>query len=414
MRRDPARGSVNGGCLDRTARAAGARIIGALAARFRDLDIAEDAFAEACARAARAWPSSGEPRDPAAWLYRAAERSALDAVRRRKVRDRWAPSISGPDVSEPAAEDALIPDERLRLIFICCHPAVAAEARAALTLRLVCGLSVPEIARAFLVSEVALAQRLTRAKRKIARAGVPFETPRPPEWTQRLDAVLSTLEVAYAKAHEDAAGSSAHAGFAREMLDLTGVLAELLPTHAEPHALAALVRYAEARRPARLDEHGAMVPLSEQDPRLWRRALIVEADAFLAKARSLGPAGARTLQAGLHGLWCARPSLDAPAPWPAVLSHYDQLLAHREDVVVRINRAVALGEVSGVAAALRELGSLDPAALAGFAPYHAVMADLLRRAGQREQAREAYRRVLALAPAEAERLWLTRRLTELG
>jgi RNA polymerase sigma-70 factor, ECF subfamily len=167
---------------------------------------------------------------------------------------------------------------------VCCHPAVAADGRAALTLRLVCGLSTAEIARAFLVSEPTLAQRLVRAKRKIAEAGVPFEVPGPEAWPERLDAVLSTLEVAYAKAHEDAAGAGPHAGYASETLELTRVLAELLPEEPEALALAALVRYAEARHPARLDGEGAMVPLSEQDSALWRRPLIEEADAHLGRA----------------------------------------------------------------------------------------------------------------------------------
>ncbi|WP_211107254.1 RNA polymerase sigma factor [Azospirillum thermophilum] len=271
---------MTAGLLDRAVREAGGRIVAALAARLRDLDVAEEALAEACLRAAEAWPRDGEPADAAAWLYRVAERRALDLMRRRQVRDRLVPDPPPPD---PTAEERLmddsrlIPDERLRLIFICCHPAVAAEARAALTLRLVCGLSTAEIARAFLLPEPTLAQRLVRAKRKIAGAGVPFEVPRPQDWAERLDAVLSTLELAYAKAHEDAAGTGPHAGYAAEMLGLTALLAALVPQEAEVLALAALVRFAEARRPARLDGDGAMVPLSEQDPARWNRALADEA-----------------------------------------------------------------------------------------------------------------------------------------
>lgn len=284
---------MNGGpTLGRVAREAGGRIVAALAARFRDLDLAEESFAEACLKAARAWAGEGGgPDDPAAWLYRAAERCALDSFRRR-TRDRLAPD---PPPPEPTDEDALaedvladearlIPDERLRLIFVCCHPAVAPESRAALTLRLVCGLSTAEIARAFLVAEPTLAQRIVRAKRKIAEAGVPFEVPGPAAWPERLDAVLSTLELAYAKASEDAAGAGPHAGKAAETLALTHALTELMPDEPEAHALAALVRFAEARRPARLDEGGVMVPLSEQDPALWRRPLIEEADRHLRRA----------------------------------------------------------------------------------------------------------------------------------
>jgi RNA polymerase sigma-70 factor (ECF subfamily) len=403
---------MTGGGLDRIVRAAGGRVVGELAARFRDLDLAEDAFADACVAALTAWPGAGVPHDPVAWLYRAAERRALDALRRRQVRHRLAPD---PPPPEPTAEEtmagdaALIGDERLRLIFVCCHPAVAPEARAALTLRLVCGLSVGEIARAFLVSEAALAQRLTRAKRKIAEAGVPFEVPGPEAWPERLEAVLTTIEVAYAKAHEDAAGAGPHAGYAEEMLGLTRVLAELVPREPEALAVAAIIRFAEARRPARLDREGAMVPLSEQDPTLWRRALIDDGDAYVRRAAALGPAGPRLLQALIHGTWCHRRSLAEPAPWAEALALYDALLAQRDDAVVRLNRAVALAEIAGPAAALAEVEALDSAALANFEPYHAVHADLLRRLGRPAEAVDAYAAALALDPPPAERRWLERR-----
>ncbi|HQR88877.1 MAG TPA: sigma factor-like helix-turn-helix DNA-binding protein, partial [Caulobacter sp.] len=345
------------GRLDQTARESGGRIIAALAAAFRDLDLAEEAYAEACARAAAVWPSR-PPHDPAAWLYATARRAALDAVRRRGVRGRLAPDPPQPPPSVEEAmtsDDALIPDERLRLIFVCCHPVVPVEARAPLTLRLVCGLSVREIARAFLVAEPAMFQRLTRAKRRIAQSGEPFEIPGPQAWTERLSAVLSTLEVAYAKAHEDAAGAGAHAGYARDMLALTGALAELLPNEPECLGLAALVRHAEARRPARLDETGAMVPLSEQDPTLWRKPLMREAERLLRRAAELDRLGPRQLQAAIHAVWCGRKSLAEPPRWAAVLRLYDALLDWRDDAVVRLNRAVALAEVAGPQAALTEV-----------------------------------------------------------
>jgi RNA polymerase sigma-70 factor (ECF subfamily) len=401
--------------LDQTAREAGGRIVAALAATFRDLDLAEEAYAEACARAAAVW-SDAPPLDPPAWLYATARRCALDMIRRRNIRQNA--SLDAPE-PEATAEDILasdarvIPDERLRLIFVCCHPAVAPEARAALTLRLVCGLSVQEIARAFLVAEPAMFQRLTRAKKKIAQAGVSFEVPGPEARPERLAAVLSTLEVAYARAHEDAAGTGQHAGYAREMLDLTAVLAELLPDEPECLAFAALVRFAEARRPARLDTEGAMVPLSEQDPKLWRRPLIAEADALLRAAARLNRPGSRQLRAALHGVWCVRRSLDEPPPWSAALALYDLLLAWREDPFVRINRAVVLAEIAGPAATLAEIEALDVARLDGFQPFHAVRADLLARLGRRDEALEAYDRAVDMAPGPAERLWLLRRRSEI-
>jgi RNA polymerase sigma-70 factor (ECF subfamily) len=407
---------VNGAALDRVFRAASGRIVGALAARFRDLDLAEDAFSEACARSLRAWSADGAPGDAAAWLYRVAERIALDALRRRRTRERLV--LDEPPL-EPTAEEVMaddchvIPDERLRLIFICCHPAVASDARAALTLRLVCGLTVTEVARAFLVAEPALAQRLVRAKRKIADAGVPFELPRPELWPERMEAVLSTLEVAYAKAHEDAAGSGPHAGFAAEVLHLTKLLTELVPSSADAHALAATVRYAEARRPARVDDDGMMIPLSDQDPARWRRDLIAEADGFLGRAGELGAGSPRVLQAALQGAWCVRRCLDDPAPWSRVLGLYDRLLAVRDDPVVRLNRAVALAYVVGEDEAFAEIASLDATRLASFPPFLAVRAELCARSGRTAEARAAYAALLALDPSAAERLWLSRKLRAL-
>jgi RNA polymerase sigma-70 factor, ECF subfamily len=404
---------VSGPALERVFRAASGRIIAVLAARYRNVALAEDAFSEACLRALRVWPESGVPDDPAAWLYRAASRVILDALRQQSVRERHAIHEPPP---EPSAEELvmadseLIPDERLRLMLICCHPAVAHDARAALTLRLICGLTVTEIARAFLIEEAALAQRLVRAKRKIAEAGVSFELPPPQLWPERLEAVLSTLEIAYSRAHEDASGTAARAHFAAEVLQLTSLLVHLLPGESEAHALAALVRYSEARRPARVDSEGLMVPLSAQDPQLWDRERIAEADALLARATQLGPPTARLLQAGLQSAWCARRSLAEPPPWPEVLRIYDTLLLYRDDPFVRINRAVALAEVHDPEAALQELERLDSEKLAGFAPYHAVRADFLARVGRGTDARHAYETVLSLDPSPAEERWIRRKL----
>jgi RNA polymerase sigma-70 factor (ECF subfamily) len=290
---------------------------------------------------------------------------------------------------------------------------VASETRAALTLRLICGLTVIEIARAFLIEEATLAQRLVRAKRKIADAGVPFELPSPEHWPERLEAVLSTLEVAYSKAHEDAAGAGVHASFAAEMLHLTKLMTDLLPEAADTYALAALLRYAEARRPGRVDQEGVMIPLSQQDPKLWRRDLIEEANGLLACASKLNPRSARTLQASLQAIWCARRSLDEPAPWPRVLRLYDQLLAVRDDPIVRLNRLVALAEVVGPEMALEELRTLENERLARFLPYQAVRADLLARAGFAWEARDVYEAVLELEPSLAERRWLVIQLAKL-
>lgn len=401
--------------LDSVFRAAGGRIIAALAARFRSIDLAEEAFAEACARAIPAWVEA-LPRDPAGWLYRVAERVALDQLRRSGVRA--AAQLPEP---EPAAtpeelmmaDDRLIPDERLQLIFVCCHPAIHPEARAALTLRLVCGLSTWEIARAFLVNEPTLAQRLVRAKKKIAAAGIAFDVPGPDAWSDRLDAVLSTIEVAYGHAHADSAGSGRHAAYASEMLNISGILAAMLPGEPEVLALAATIRFAEARRAARVSSAGGMIPLSEQDPALWDPALIAEGRRHFAAAARIDPRRPRVVAALLHAEWCARESLAEPPPWRNILTIYDALLTVRDDAITRLNRAVALAEVCGYEAALEEVDALDMPGLVSFLPYHAVRAGLLYKLGLTGPARAAYDAALALGPGDAERRWLQQRRGEL-
>ena len=225
---------------------------------------------------------------------------------------------------------------------------------------------------------------------------------------------MSTLEIAYAKAHEDASGAGSYAGFAAEMLHLTRLLTDLVPQTGEAFALAALIRYAEARRPTRVDREGVMVPLAEQDPGLWRCDLIAEAEALLIKAVRLAPSASRTLQAQLQRVWCMRRSLNDRAPWPAVLSLYDRLVELRDDPIVRLNRAVALAEVAGAAAALCEVEALASPSLEDFLPYHAVRADLLAHTGQVQAARAAYDRAFGLEPNTAERRWLARKAGALG
>lgn len=401
--------------LEASFRAARGQIIAALAARFRDLDLAEEAVAEAFARAVTAWAREA-PRDPAAWLYRVAERVALDRLRRAR-----APAAAPmPDPEPEPSPEALmldvgpIPDERLALIFTCCHPAIHPEARAALTLRTVCGLTTEEIARAFLVAEPALAQRLVRAKRKIARAGIGYEVPGPAAWPERVSTVLSTLDIAYSHAHADGAGRGAHAGYAREMLNITATLAQMMPHEAEALALAATVRFAEARRPARVGISGVMVPLSEQDPALWDVALIAEGRDYLAQALALAPRRPRVLAALIHAEWCARRSLAEPPPWDAILTIYDALISVRDDAITRLNRAVALAAVAGCEAALEAVDALDTPGLARFLPYQATRAGLLYRLGLTDEARAAYDCALALDPGAAERLWLEQRRAEVG
>ena len=392
------------------------RVVAALAARLRDLDQAEEAFAEASAAAVPAWRAQA-PRDPAAWLWRAAWRRALDARRRAAVRQRLAPDEPEP---APSPEDELIaandpiPDERLRLIFVCCHPAIAADSRAALTLKLICGLSTDRLARAFLMAEPAMLQKITRAKRKIRDAGVPFEVPGREMWPERLEAVLATLEIAYAQAYEDAALAADGAPFAQEVLRLSGLLAELMPGEGEVLGLAALVRFAEARRPARLDDTGAMVPPSEQDMALWRGDLIAEGARLLDAAADLGMTGPRQLLAAVHALHLSRRETGV-TPWADIVELYDALTLFRPDSVTAVNRAVAVGEARGALAGLAALDAVKGIGrLTRWLPYQAARAGLCGRAGLKGDAAVAYHAALALDPAPAERLYLQRRLARLG
>jgi RNA polymerase sigma-70 factor (ECF subfamily) len=311
-----------------------------------------------------------------------------------------------------AAEDP-IPDERLRLIFVCCHPAIAPDSRAALTLKVVCGLSTERLARAFLMAEPAMLQRITRAKAKIAAAGVPFEVPGPAAWPERLEAVLATLEIAYAQAYEDAALAGDAAGFAPDVLRLSGILAELTPDEPEALGLAALVRFAEARRPARLDDMGAMVPPEDQDIRLWRRDLIAEGALLMRRAADLGRSGPRQILASIHAAHLVRMET-GETPWADIAAFYDDLMELRPTPVTAVNRAVALGEAYGAEAGLSALGEIDPVRLGSWLPWHAARAGLFAGAGRHPEACEALRIALALRPPPAERLYLERRLRELG
>jgi RNA polymerase sigma-70 factor, ECF subfamily len=403
--------------LGEVVRDAGDRIRAALAIRFRDLDMAEEAFAFASLRAVETWSRDGPPRDPAAWLYSVARRRAFDIGRRAKVR-----AAAVHDAPEPAPDPETIlmaafepiPDERLRLIFICCHPALAPEARIALTLRTLCGLSVERIARAWLTSEVAMLQRLTRAKRKIRDARIRFEIPGPEAWPERLDAVLTTLEIAYAQAYEDAALASDAADLASETLRLSGLLADLLPDEPEVLGLAALIRLAESRRPARLDEAGAMIPLSEQDVALWDSRLIAEAVVLMRRAAELGRSGPYQLMAAIHATHAARMETGRTA-WRDVAVLYDVLLRVRPSAVAEVNRAVAVGEAETPEAGLAALAAVaGQDRLATWLPYQAARAGLYAKAGRDDEAAAALRAALALRPAPAERLFLERRLATLA
>ena len=392
--------------------AARPRVVAALAAQFRDLDLAEEVFGTAVeALLAKA----AAPDNPAAWLYVTARRKALDLLRKRGVEARAHASIVAleSNMAEIIELPDPIPDERLRLIFICCHPALSPEARVALTLRVVCGVETAAIARAFLVSEPTMFQRLTRAKAKVAEAGVPFETPARRHWPERVEAVLATLEVAWSVAYRDAAQGNVAAELAPEVERVALILAELMPQEPEALALAAVIVLARSRENARVDKAGAMVPLSEQDTALWDSDRIRQAYDLFGAATEMEQPGAYQAMAAIHLAHASRLQ-SGITPWSAIAELYDQLAMHRPSAVVGINRALAYGRAFGVRRGLAELAQLDAGKLDRFLPFHVARADLFARAGQAEEARAAFDRALELEPGPAEALYLKARRAALS
>ncbi|MFL0356404.1 RNA polymerase sigma factor [Erythrobacter sp. GH1-10] len=406
--------------MNRTTALAGAalearpRVIAALAAHLRDLDLAEEAFAEAL-EACLALPEA--PRNVAAWLLTVGKRKAVDAIRRRgaEARASEAAALANPgdgDMADILSIPDPIPDERLRLIFICCHPAIALEARAALALKVICGLPVGSIARVFLASEQTMFQRITRAKAKVREAGVPFELPARRFWNERLDAVLLTLELAYTVAYQDAAGEL-DAELSAEIERLSAMVAELLPEEPEALGLAALVTLARSREAARVDDIGAMIPLSQQDTRLWNFDAIERARRWLDSAAAIGRTGPYQVMAAIQ-LTHARRAFDGRTDWKAVLMLYNALMGMRPGPMVMLNRALALAEVEGPEAGLEALVGLPEHRLRSARPLHVARANLLARTGQRDAAAKALDCALALDPPRAERLFLERRRIQLA
>ncbi len=391
---------------------AGARpgVIAALVAQLRDIDLAEEAFAEAAATFLEKGVSAD---NVPAWLFTAAKRKALDALRKRAAQAKHA--ADGAQVSEMSNVIQLpeaIPDERLRLIFICCHPAIALEARTALALKVICGLPVPEIARVFVSSEPAMFQRITRAKAKIRKAGIAFELPPRKALAERLAAVLLTLELAYTVAYQDAAAER-DGELAGEVSRLANMVAELLPQEPEALGLAALVALARSREAARVDEAGAMIPLSQQDCSLWEAALIEQARGLLDQAAEFARTGPYQVMAAIQ-LCHAQRGVDGTTDWAAIVKLYDALMMMRPGAVVALNRAVALSNAEGAAAGLAALEELPKDKLQSLRPYHAARADMMIRSGRDEEGRASLSAALGLDPPSAERRFLEQRLGKLG
>jgi RNA polymerase sigma-70 factor, ECF subfamily len=368
-----------------------------------DFDRAEEAAQEAFAIAAERWPRDGTPENPAAWLIVTARNRAIDRIRRdRKVQPRGELPDIPDDVRELPDEHSEFPDERLELFFTCAHPALALDAQVALILRALGGLSTAEIARAFLVSEPTMAQRLVRAKRKISAAAIPFRVPPAHLLPDRMAAVLAVLYLIFNE------GYDGRTGLAEEAIRLGSSLAEMMPDEPEVLALLALMLLTEARRPARLHD-GELVLLADQDRTLWDERRLRSGLGALARADALQSSaapGAYLLQAEIAALHCAEQT-----HWELIAARYDELAALTGSPVVALNRAVAIAEWQGAAAGLAAAEGLD---LDGYHYLHATRAEFLRRLDRAEEARGAYERALELVRSDAERRFLERRLEELG
>jgi RNA polymerase sigma-70 factor (ECF subfamily) len=376
----------------------------------RDLDAAEEAVQDAYVQALRTWGRDGVPDRPGAWLTTVARRTFLNVRRRQATLEAKLPLLLGPEDTE-MPEPGEIPDDRLRLVFTCCHPALAEEAQVALTLRLVCGVATADVAHAFLVPPATMAARLTRAKKKIAAARIPYAVPAADELPERVDAALTVIHLLYATGHTAPSGDAlVRDELTGRALDLARMLRDLLPAEREAAGLLALLLAHHARRGTRTDASGRLLRLEDQDRSAWDQALIAEADRLVVAALTAGPAGRFTLQAAIAALHAQAPTYEA-TDWPQILTLYDELLRIWPSPVVALNRAVAVAMVDGPEPALALVESLEhDGRLAGYRYLPATKADLLRRLGRDAEAATAYEEALALTANTAERDFLTERL----
>ena len=395
-----------------------------------DIDLAEDAVAEAFAIAAEHWSIHGMPPNPGGWITTTARNRAVDRLRREssrsdrhlaahRVTDNQMPPERNPEFDDLDDLDAfvdVVPDDQLRLVFLCCHPALAADAQVALTLKLMGGLETGEIARAFLVPEATMAQRIVRAKRKLRDNHVSYRIPGAAELPDRLHAALAAIYLIFTEGHTATSGESfTRVDLSSEAIRLVRVLAALMPDEAEVVGLLALLLLSEARRPARAADDGSMVRLADQDRSRWDRGLIAEGHQLVRACLRRNQPGPYQIQAAIAAVHADAPAAET-TDWSQIVALYDQLYALRPNAVVALNRAVAVAELRGAAEGLAALDALaalaradlETSELDGYQPYHAARADLLARAGRRDDAVAAYERAIALTTNSTERAFLER------
>ncbi len=382
-----------------------------------DIDVAEECVQEAFSKALTAWPKTGVPYKVGAWLTTVARRRAIDILRRQSTQDRLLVMVVAPQ-GEPTAvdgTDSIIPDDRLRLIFTCCHPSLSLETQVALTLRLLCGLTTGEVARAFLLSETTMAARLTRAKKKIKTSNIPYRVPTEADLPERVEAVLAAVHLVFTTGHTAPSGTDLmRRDLVERSLELARMLRVLLPNDAGVAGLLALIVLTDARHKTRTGPDGTLLLLSEQDRDQWDQKAIAEGTALVREALRPRPAGRFALMAAVAAVHAGAPSWEA-TDWSEIVALYDLLLVTWPSPVVALNRAVALGIARGPEAGLDALNQLaSESQLAGYNYLASARADFLRQLGRRDEARFAYQEALGQCENEVERAFLDRRLRELN